>query len=105
MCFQNPTRVRRFICVLSVTVMASISHHVSEEKNKIIVYGKVEHYQDAAITFIHLLLSKTRPRGISSEWQPIMQTNKTFKRAIAAMFSDALGEQVFEAVSIHFVHK
>lgn len=32
-----------------------------------------------------------------------MQTNKPFKGAIAAMFSDALGEQVLEGASVCFV--
>lgn len=103
--WSNFTRVCRFICVLSITVMSSISHHVSEEKNRMIIYGKLEHHQHAAIRFIHLLLSKTRPRGISFEWQPVMQTNKPFKGAIVAMFSDALGEKVLEGVSVCFVHK
>ncbi len=34
-----------------------------------------------------------------------MQTNNPFKGAIAAMFSDAIGEQVLEGVSVLFLHK
>ncbi len=34
-----------------------------------------------------------------------MQTNNPFNGAIAAMFSDAIGEQALEGVSVLFLHK